>query len=63
MIAMSKKKSHIDGDTEDRKFAQRQHAWKEIEDALRDLKFGQVVIVVQDGVIVQIDRVERKRLT
>ena len=30
--------------------------------ALRGLRFGQVTLIVQDGVIVQIDRLERKRL-
>jgi hypothetical protein len=29
--------------------------------ALKGLRFGQVIVTVQDGVIVQIDRVERKR--
>lgn len=31
-------------------------------DALHDLRFGSVVITVQDGVIVQIDRTEKRRL-
>lgn len=34
----------------------------QIEEALRGLRFGQVTITVQDGVVVQIDRLERKRL-
>lgn len=34
----------------------------EIQDALRGLKYGHVTIVVQDGVVVQIERVERRRL-
>ena len=29
--------------------------------ALRGLRFGQVTVTVQDGVIVQIDRTERRR--
>ncbi len=33
-----------------------------ILDALRGLRFGSVTVVVQDGVIVQIERVEKKRL-
>jgi hypothetical protein len=33
-----------------------------IGDALRGLKYGTVSIVVQDGVVVQIDRTERRRL-
>ncbi len=34
----------------------------EIRNALRELRFGSVHIVVQDGVIVQIERTEKHRL-
>ena len=34
----------------------------QIRDALRGLKYGSVNIIVQDGVIVQIDRLEKRRL-
>lgn len=37
-------------------------ALEEIRSALQGLKFGQVVAVVQDGVVVQIERIEKKRL-
>jgi hypothetical protein len=33
-----------------------------IRRALRGLRYGQIVVVVQDGVVVQVDRTERKRL-
>ena len=33
----------------------------QIEEALRGLQFGQVTIVVQDGVVVQLERTERRR--
>jgi hypothetical protein len=33
-----------------------------ILDALRGLRFGSVTVIVQDGVIVQVERVEKKRL-
>ena len=33
-----------------------------IRRALRGLRYGQIVIVVQDGVVVQVDRTERRRL-
>jgi hypothetical protein len=36
-------------------------ARRHIEDALRGLRFGAVTIVVQDGVIVQVERTERTR--
>jgi hypothetical protein len=32
-----------------------------LEDALRELQFGSVTLVVQDGVVVQVERTERKR--
>jgi len=34
-----------------------------IESALRGLRFGTVTAIVQDGVIVQVERTERVRLT
>ena len=36
-------------------------AWSQIQAALRGLRFGQVTISIQDGVIVQIERIERTR--
>jgi hypothetical protein len=33
-----------------------------ISDALRGLKFGSVTAIVQDGVIVQVERLEKNRL-
>jgi hypothetical protein len=33
-----------------------------ILDALRGLRFGSVTVVVQDGVIVQVERKDKKRL-
>ena len=35
---------------------------EQIGDALRGLKFGSVNVIVQDGVVVQIDRTEKVRL-
>ena len=32
-----------------------------IQSALRGLRFGQVTVVVQDGVVVQVERTERTR--
>jgi hypothetical protein len=34
----------------------------EIRSALRNLRYGSVTIIVQDGVIIQIDRMEKRRL-
>lgn len=42
--------------------SQRDFELMQIRDALKDLRFGTVNIVVQDGVVVQIDRTEKKRL-
>jgi hypothetical protein len=38
-----------------------QWALRELETALRGLQFGQVTVTVQDGVVVQVERLERKR--
>jgi hypothetical protein len=35
--------------------------WQHVEDALRSLQFGSVTLLVQDGVVVQVERLERKR--
>jgi len=37
-------------------------ALAQIRESLRDLKFGSVNIIVQDGVIIQIDRTEKRRI-
>lgn len=34
----------------------------QIEQSLKGLQFGQVTIIVQDGIVVQVDRLERTRL-
>jgi hypothetical protein len=36
--------------------------WAQIREALSGLRFGAVNIVVQDGVVVQIDRLEKRRM-
>lgn len=33
-----------------------------IRQALRGLRYGQIVVIVQDGVVVQVDRTERRRV-
>jgi hypothetical protein len=38
------------------------HAWEEVRASLRNLRYGSVTIIVQDGVIIQIDRTEKRRL-
>lgn len=40
----------------------RNEAWEQIRVALRGLQFGTISIIVQDGVIVQIDRTEKRRI-
>jgi hypothetical protein len=41
--------------------AKMRQAWNCIDQALRGLQFGEVKLIVQDGVVVQVERVERKR--
>jgi hypothetical protein len=36
--------------------------WKYVSDALRDLQFGTVTLIVQDGLVIQVDRTEKRRL-
>lgn len=33
-----------------------------IQDALKGLQYGQVTVVVQDGIVVQVERTEKHRL-
>ena len=33
-----------------------------VREALRGLKYGNIVIVVQDGTVVQVDRTEKRRI-
>jgi hypothetical protein len=40
----------------------REQELQQIRESLRGLRFGVVNIVVQDGVIVQIDRTEKRRI-
>jgi len=40
-----------------------EYALNQIRDALRGLRFGNVVVLVQDGVVVQIERTEKRRLS
>jgi hypothetical protein len=35
--------------------------WKSVEDALRGLQYGSILLQIQDGVVVQVERTERKR--
>jgi len=35
---------------------------RDIEEALRGLRFGTVTIIVQDGVVIQVDRTEKRRI-
>ena len=39
-----------------------QSSLEQVRSALRGLKFGSVNVIVQDGVVVQIDRTEKVRL-
>jgi hypothetical protein len=38
------------------------HSLDEVCASLRNLRYGSVTIIVQDGVIIQIDRTEKRRL-
>jgi hypothetical protein len=36
--------------------------WREIQNAVATIHFGEVRILIQDGYVVQIDRLEKQRL-
>jgi hypothetical protein len=38
------------------------HVLDRVEEALLGLKFGQVTVIVQNGVVVQVERTDRMRL-
>jgi hypothetical protein len=40
----------------------REQELQQIREALRGLRFGSINVIVQDGVVVQIDRTEKRRL-
>ena len=42
--------------------ADREQELAKVREALRGLRFGAVTIIVQDGVVVQIDRTEKRRV-
>jgi hypothetical protein len=54
----SDKREHDVGDA-----AASDAALRRVGDALRGLRFGSVLVIVQDGVVVQIERTEKTRLT
>jgi hypothetical protein len=56
---MDDREAQADGQMEE---ARRQREAQEIQNALRGLRFGSLHVIVQDGVVVQIDRTEKKRL-
>ena len=49
--------TRADGDAEER-----DEALDRVQAALRGLRFGTVTVVIQDGVVVQIERMEKLRL-
>lgn len=50
------------GSNNDPREARLLQALEHVRQALRSLRYGQVVITVQDGVVVQVDRTEKTRL-
>ncbi len=56
---MSLAKPHLPAPRPD---ANREEELQQIRAALQGLRFGSVTIIVQDGVVVQIDRTEKRRV-
>ena len=65
VVPMADKQANADDGalegTED-SLAREEEAMEAIRRAIRGLRFGQVVVIVQDGVVVQVDRTERNRI-
>lgn len=36
--------------------------WQQVQEAIQSLRYGEVRIVVQDGLVIQIDRTEKQRV-
>jgi len=53
--------NHASGDGERVRGDSQAEAADQVAAALKGLRFGHVTVTVQDGVIVQIDRTERRR--
>jgi hypothetical protein len=53
---------HQNGLKESRPAIDRDHDMERLQSAIQGIRFGEVRVVIQDGVIVQIERVERQRL-
>jgi hypothetical protein len=60
MMAVKKQFPHDEQDSESP--ARRDDPLPHIADALRGLRYGQLTILIQDGVVVQIERTEKRRL-
>ena len=41
---------------------ERQEEWERVREALDGIRHGEVRVVIQDGVVVQIERLEKQRL-
>jgi hypothetical protein len=54
--------SQIANETRDDAASRNDDALEQVRQALGGLQFGTVTIVVQDGVVIQIERTERRRL-
>ena len=58
VVGMSAQLENVTGSA----IADREQEVAQIREALRGLQFGTVTIIVQDGVVVQIDRTEKRRV-
>lgn len=48
--------------TASRRAMELDEALTHVRDALRGLDYGEISVIVQDGVVIQIERTERKRI-
>lgn len=50
------------GESEAEQHSEEATVLAQVREAIRSLRFGQVTVIVHDGAVVQIDRLERRRL-
>ncbi len=59
---MAVKPRPLNGEFRPPRHSERSEALDLISEALKGLQFGQITILVQDGVVIQIERTEKRRL-
>ncbi len=54
--------NQVERDADSTQHPDKGQAFERIRDALRGLRFGTVTVIIQDGMVVQVERTEKLRL-